>query len=157
MHLITFMQYSIFLWILERTGFFVPLLFKFTACCCVLYLYLYICIFAVVFLLLCEIGYIWFKIKYISYIHVFIDIQEYDTSDSRKICFLIYIFFLMMFIWFNQILWASYNDCYTSFDQMLWMNVGQILCNNHSTSQACSAERVLAWLARFFVTNTMYR
>lgn len=117
--------------------------------------YIYTCIF--VYLLLFFSFYvklvIWFKIKYISYMYVFIDIQEYDTSDSRKICFLIYIFFLMMFIWFNQILWASYNDCYTSFDQMLWMNVGQILCNNHSTSQACSAERVLAWLARFFVTN----
>lgn len=56
--------------------------------------YIYTCIF--VYLLLFFSFYvklvIWFKIKYISYIHVLIDIQEYDTSDSRKICFLIYIF-----------------------------------------------------------------
>lgn len=92
------MSYSIFLWNLERAGFFVPLLFKFTACCCVLYLYLYICIFAVVFLLLCEIGLYGLKSNMYLIIYVFIDIQEYDTTDARKICFINLYFFPLMSI-----------------------------------------------------------
>lgn len=153
------MSYSIFLWNLERAGFFVPLLFKFTACCCVLYLYLYICIFAVVFLLLCEIGLYGLKSNMYLIIYVFIDIQEYDTTDARKICFINLYFFPLMSIWCNQILWASHIDCYTwlgqrFFDWLIRMNIGHILCNYHSTThQACSAQRVLAWIAIFFVTN----
>lgn len=121
--------------------------------------YIYTCIFAVVFLLLCEIGLYGLKSNMYLIIYVFIDIQEYDTTDARKICFINLYFFPLMSIWCNQILWASHIDCYTwlgqrFFDWLIRMNIGHILCNYHSTThQACSAQRVLAWIAIFFVTN----